>query len=104
LIASDDAAASSGAAVAVRRAWSSPGSVRTNQFFRGLPTELRLGFLAAPDVKALPQPYAPRNAMILELLEAGNFSAARDELEKYLKEAEEQVVAAVVADETGKSR
>jgi DNA-binding GntR family transcriptional regulator len=80
------------------------GSVRTNQFFRQLLTELRLGFLAVSDAKALHQPYAPRNVMILERLEAGDFGAARIELEKYLKDAEEQIVAAVVAHETDRSR
>jgi DNA-binding GntR family transcriptional regulator len=84
--------------VALRR------SVRTNDFFRQLLTELRLGFLAVSDVKALHQPYVSRNVMILEMLEASNFGAARDELEKYLKEAEEQLGAAVVAYETGRSR
>jgi DNA-binding GntR family transcriptional regulator len=70
------------------------GSARADQFFRGLMTELRLGFLAI-GAQALHRPYFPRNVAILQMLVAGEFDAVRDNLKKYLDDSEEQVVAAV---------
>jgi DNA-binding GntR family transcriptional regulator len=73
------------------------GSERADEYFRRLLTELRLGFLAVPDPRALHEPYVPRNAAILSQLEAGDYRSARAELAAYLDDAERQVVAAVSA-------
>jgi hypothetical protein len=72
------------------------GSVRTDQFFRQLMTEMRLGFLALPDARALHEPYHQRNQQLLGLLEAGEFAAARKGLAGYLDDAEGEITAAVL--------
>jgi DNA-binding GntR family transcriptional regulator len=72
------------------------GSARTDQFFRQLMTEMRLGFLALPDTRALHEPYHRRNQELLGFLEAGDFVAARRGLASYLDDAESQITAAVL--------
>lgn len=70
-------------------------SPRADQFFTQLMTELRLGFLAVPDVEALHRPFLGWNRTILDLLLEGRYDDARGELARYLHEAERQIVAAV---------
>ena len=70
------------------------GSPRTDQFFRRLMTELRLGFLAVGS-DDFHVPYVKRNGEILELLIKGRYAQARAELASYLRDAERQVLAAV---------
>jgi len=73
------------------------GSPRLDEFFRGLMTEMRLGFLAIEDAKALHEPYLNQNEKLCSLLVGGKVASARRMLEKYLASAAEQVVAAVAA-------
>jgi DNA-binding GntR family transcriptional regulator len=76
------------------------GSPRLDAFFQGLMTEMRLGFLALDDPRALHEPYLHQNELICEHLVAGRVADARLILEHYLKDAMEQVVAAVAASAT----
>lgn len=71
------------------------GSPRTDRIFRGLLTELRLGFLLVADEEALHRRFLPRHRELLALLAAGNHDRARAELLAYLGEAEVHVAAAV---------
>ena len=71
------------------------GSVRAQEFFASLMTELRLGFLAVPDPAAFHGGFLERNIALRELLAAGDFGAARTLLEAYLADAEAPVLAAV---------
>jgi DNA-binding GntR family transcriptional regulator len=71
-------------------------SPRIDQFFRRLMTEMRLGFLAIADARALHEPYHVRHRELLALLEAGDFATARAELASYLDDAERQITAAVL--------
>jgi DNA-binding GntR family transcriptional regulator len=71
------------------------GSPRRSRFFHALMTELRLGFCALADFQALHEPYAGWNRRIRDLLAAGEHEHARDELERYLNQAEEQIALAV---------
>ncbi len=72
-------------------------SPRIEELFRRLMTELRLGFLALTDPREFHAPYLRRNHEIAGLLLAGDWAAARTELDSYLDEARRQVVAAVDA-------
>jgi DNA-binding GntR family transcriptional regulator len=71
------------------------GSPRTDEVFARLMTELRLGFLAVPDPRALHRPYLRRNRTLVDLLLAGRFDRARDELAGYLDDAARRVVGAM---------
>lgn len=70
-------------------------SPRADQFFRQLMTELRLGFLAITDAESLHRPFLGRNRTLLDLLAGGRYGDARQELARYLDDAEQQLVAAV---------
>ena len=71
------------------------GSPRRRQFFRALMTELRLGLCAMPDARAMHEPYMSWNRRILAVLVEGRTAEARQELERYLREAERQAAEAV---------
>jgi DNA-binding GntR family transcriptional regulator len=70
-------------------------SVRADEFFAGLMTELRLGFLAVADPASFHGEFLARNRSLLDLLAAGTFGEARTMLERYLANAEAPVIAAV---------
>jgi DNA-binding GntR family transcriptional regulator len=70
-------------------------SERISDTFRRLMTELRLGFLAHEDLAAFHGRFLPRNRVLYEHLLAGRLGAARDELARYLDDAEADVVKAV---------
>jgi DNA-binding GntR family transcriptional regulator len=71
------------------------GSPRLDEFFRGLMTEMRLGFLAVDDARALHEPYLKLNGEICAALAEGAIGPARRMLDRYLTAARDQVVAAV---------
>jgi DNA-binding GntR family transcriptional regulator len=71
------------------------GSRRVDEFFAGLMTEMRLGFLSLPDPAGFHAAYRPRNRAIARQLEAGDHAAARAALATYLADAEAQVTDAV---------
>jgi DNA-binding GntR family transcriptional regulator len=71
------------------------GSPRRRRFFRALMTELRLGFCAVADPRAMHGPYVSWNRQILAMLVDGQPAEARQELERYLSEADRQVSEAV---------
>jgi len=68
-------------------------SPRTDEIFRRLMTELRLGFLGVADLEALHRPYVAWNRTILDLLVARRYDAAQEELAVYLRDAEQQIAA-----------
>lgn len=70
-------------------------SPRMAEFFHRLMTEMRLGFLALDDPRALHEPYLARNHELADLLRSGSWDQARTTLEHYLDDAVRQVVAAV---------
>jgi DNA-binding GntR family transcriptional regulator len=70
------------------------GSVRTDEFFAGLMTELRLGFLAVADPPRFHGGFLKRNQALLELLSHARFAEARTLLEQYLADAEIPVIEA----------
>ena len=70
-------------------------SERINDTFRRLMTELRLGFLAHEDPASFHGPFLVRNRRIYELLMTGGLDDARDELTRYLDDAEQDVMRAV---------
>lgn len=71
------------------------GSPRIDAFFRRLMTELRLGFLMIPDPQIMHLPYLPQNRAIFEQLAEGDLDGARKSLDRYLHEAEHQIVTAI---------
>ncbi|MBV9451488.1 MAG: GntR family transcriptional regulator [Streptosporangiaceae bacterium] len=71
------------------------GSVRTDEFFARLMTELRLGFQAVSDPAAFHGGFLAQNHSLLDLLSAGRFGEARTLLERYLSDAENPVIEAV---------
>jgi len=72
-------------------------SPRLDEFFRHLMTEMRLGFLALDDPRALHEPYLHQNEQLCSALIAGQMAEARGMLEDYLTTAEDKIVAAVSA-------
>jgi DNA-binding GntR family transcriptional regulator len=73
------------------------GSPRLDQFFHRLMTEMRLGFLAIDDPKALHEPYLAQNQEICACLIAGRVDQARAMLDRYLTTAMERIVDAVAS-------
>src|SRR5262249_59707409 len=73
----------------------SHGSPRIDEVFQRLMTEMRLGFLAAPDAAAFHGPYHRRNQLLHRHFAAGQLDEARAELAAYLDDAAEQVARAV---------
>ena len=70
-------------------------SIRINEIFRRLMTEMRLGFLAFTDPAVLHAPFVARNRELHGCLAAGKLAEARHKLANYLDEAEEIIVKAV---------
>ena len=64
------------------------GSPRINELMDLLGAELRLVFHTMPDVRALHEPYVPRNREILARLQAGDGPGAERLLAAYLDDAE----------------
>lgn len=63
-------------------------SPRLDAMFQRLLAELRLAFAAMPDPHVFHEPYLRRNRLLVDLLEAGDQTAARVELIGYLETAE----------------
>lgn len=72
-------------------------SVRLDEFFGRLMTEMRLGFLALADPRGFHEPYLRRNHDLATLLRGNRFREARIALARYLDDSARQVVAAVEA-------
>jgi DNA-binding GntR family transcriptional regulator len=70
-------------------------SERISDTFRRLMTELRLGFLAHEDPAGFHGPFLVRNRKIHEQMTSGELAKARDELARYLDDAEADVLRAV---------
>lgn len=69
------------------------GSSRLDEYMRQVSAELRLAFHVMQNPRTFHEPYLGRNREILEQLEAGDLLTAADLLERYLRDAERQVVA-----------
>lgn len=69
-------------------------STRIDQITGRLVAELRLIFHIIAQPQELHEPYIARNRAILELLEAGRYQQAADELHQYLLDSEERILAA----------
>lgn len=97
-----DEAVKAGAAARRRRSWQDLGTAnihfhqgivallgsdRLDELMRNLLAELRLVFHMMQDVRALHEPYLPRNIEILELLRRGEGEHAEDVLHAYLNDA-----------------
>ncbi len=74
------------------------GSRRIAEIGRRVLAETRLAFLGIRDTAALHEPYIRRNRRLLELLKAGRVDEAADELETYLHDSEQQLLAAIRRD------
>jgi DNA-binding GntR family transcriptional regulator len=70
------------------------GSERVSTTMRQVLAETRLFFVLAENTRAFFEPFLDRHERILRDLERGRFSAAETALEKYLREAEKQLLAA----------
>lgn len=70
-------------------------SVRVDEIFRRLMTEVRLGFLASTEPAELHGEFLARNHEIRDLLADGSTDQARRRLAGYFDDAEERVVLAV---------
>jgi FCD domain len=70
------------------------GSRRIHDITRRLLAELRLVFHVVADPEVLHERYIRRNRALLDLLEAGQISKAADEMERYLRDSEEELVEA----------
>jgi DNA-binding GntR family transcriptional regulator len=68
------------------------GSPRLDAWMRQLTAELRLAFVAAPDVEALHRPFVPMNDDITAAYEAGDRERAADMLRDYLLTSERVVL------------
>jgi DNA-binding GntR family transcriptional regulator len=71
------------------------GSVRTDEFFARLMTELRLGFLAVANPAWFHGEFLDRNVALLDLLSRHEYDKARTALTRYLTDAETPVLTAV---------
>lgn len=71
------------------------GSPRLDEAMRRLLAELRLAFHLVSSPQVLHEPYVGRNRALLELLAAGEFDRATDELEAYLRASQAQLIEAV---------
>ncbi|MCW2568243.1 MAG: putative GntR family transcriptional regulator [Mycobacterium sp.] len=71
------------------------GSDRVNRWFDHLFAELRLAFAAIDDPRTLHEPYVGRNGRLVELVAAGRVEDACAELDAYLRDAEQQILAAL---------
>ncbi|MDQ3403779.1 MAG: GntR family transcriptional regulator [Actinomycetota bacterium] len=71
------------------------GSPRIDELMRQVAAELRLGFHAVGDPRRLHESYLPRNRAIVKWLRNGQIGEARGALLSDLKDAENQMVAAI---------
>jgi DNA-binding GntR family transcriptional regulator len=71
------------------------GSARVSRLFEALFAELRLAFAVIDDPRALHEPYVGRNGGLVLLLAAGKVDEACAELDRYLCDAETQILAAL---------
>ena len=69
-------------------------STRIDEIIGRLVAELRLIFHIIAQPQELHEPYVARNRTLLQLLEAGRYSDAADELHQYLLDSEERILAA----------
>jgi DNA-binding GntR family transcriptional regulator len=69
-------------------------SRRINEITRRLLAELRLAFHVVADPEVLHERYIRRNRALLDLLEAGEVARAADQLERYFRDSEEELVEA----------
>jgi DNA-binding GntR family transcriptional regulator len=70
------------------------GSRRADELMSGILAELRLVFHVMADPRRFHEPYLARNRQILERLESGDGPGAADDLDVYLRDAEDQLVRA----------
>jgi DNA-binding GntR family transcriptional regulator len=70
-------------------------SVRVGRLFDRLFAELRLAFFAIDSPRALHEPFVGRNRQLTDLVVAGSVDAACAELDRYLRDAEAQILAAL---------
>jgi DNA-binding GntR family transcriptional regulator len=70
------------------------GSPRSDELMSGILAELRLVFHVMADPQRFHEPYLERNRGILHRLQGGDGPGAAEDLEGYLHDAEEQLVAA----------
>ncbi len=70
------------------------GSERVSTTMRQVLAETRLSFVLAENTRAFFEPFLERHERILRDLERGRFGPAETALEKYLREAEKQLLAA----------
>lgn len=70
------------------------GSPRTDELMSGILAELRLVFHVMIDPQRFHEPYLARNRQILQQLRRGDGPAAAEELDVYLRDAENQLVQA----------
>lgn len=70
------------------------GSRRADDTIRRLLAEVRLFFHVFPDPRELFEPFLKRNAMLVDMLERGDMTAAADALETYLRDSENHVLRA----------
>ncbi|MFE4517658.1 GntR family transcriptional regulator [Kitasatospora sp. NPDC056783] len=68
------------------------GSRRLDELMNRVLAELRLVFYAMSDLREFHATYAARNRKILELIDAGAFAKAANEMTSYLKAAERDLV------------
>lgn len=69
-------------------------SPRVNDLIRGVLAELRLVFHVMANPREFHQPYLPRNREIADLIKRGDRWAAEDALQRYLDDAQRQLVSA----------
>jgi DNA-binding GntR family transcriptional regulator len=71
------------------------GSTRISRLFEALFAELRLAFAVIDDPRALHEPYLGRNRRLILLLATDKVDEACAELDRYLHDAEAQILAAL---------
>jgi DNA-binding GntR family transcriptional regulator len=71
------------------------GSARVSRLFEALFAELRLAFAAIDDPRALHEPYVGRNHQLVLRLAVGDVEQACEDLDRYLRDAEAQILAAL---------
>ena len=69
-------------------------SRRIQDITRRMLAELRLVFHVVANPRSLHERYVQRNRALLDLLEEGDFTRAADELERYLHDSKEELLAA----------
>ncbi len=68
------------------------GSSRSDELMSGILAELRLVFHVMADPQRFHEPYLARNRQIMQRLQGGDGPGAAEDLEIYLRDAEEQLV------------